>query len=156
MSQNIIKKLNFALAAILALAFVVVVSNQTAGADALPTATIVTGTVTDSSNTPIDGASVTVTCNSNVLNDTTNASGDYAVEFSPSSNCPNASVATVTATKGPLAGTNSDTVAAVTSRINLVVVDVQAVPEIGTIAGVASLAAAGGAIVYARRRQTQM
>ena len=143
------------IAAALAFALTVLAVPLTVSASVSPTATIVTGTVTDASDTPLAGASVTVSCNSSVQNDITNAAGDYYVEFDPSSFCPDGASATVTATKGSLSGTNSGKVNDVTTRVNLALVNVQAVPEIGTVAAISAMAVAGGALVYSRRRQMQ-
>ena len=112
--------------------------------------TFISGTVRQSGS-PVNGASVHVTCNSVFANDTTDATGAYGVLFS-ATDCPSGATATASATKGSASGSNSGSVAPHTA-LNLAIVDVNiALPEMGAITGALATVAAGGAFMVIRRR----
>jgi hypothetical protein len=119
-----------------------------------PTQTIVTGNVTHNGS-PVSGASVTVTCDGNILVDPlTDSDGSYQVTFIPSSLCPDESTATAVSTgPGGLHGSNSAPVTAVTTKINISTVNVSVVPELGMITAGSAAILGGGAFMIVRRRQ---
>lgn len=95
------------------------------------------------------GSVVTVTCGSQTSSPSTDNKGKFSTVFNITADCNKGT--NITGLSGDYNGT-----AKVANGFNtntLQMRRVEAVPEIGTIAGIASLAAAGGAIVYARRRQ---
>ena len=145
------KKLILSLIAAASFLAIPVISVSTAAAMGTPSETIVTGVVTNNSN-PVVGASVTVTCDGNVLTDTTDATGTYQVTYSPNTMCAKNTDAVVTATKGKLEGSNSGPVNAVTNKINLDVVNVSAVPELGFVTGTGAAVIGGGVLIAVRRR----
>ncbi len=112
--------------------------------------TVITGTVRGPENTTISGASVTVVCDGNVRNTSTNSSGDYIVTY-PSSECVQGDTATATATNGDGSGSNSGTVQRFTAvnglELDIAILDIAiAVPEFGIVTGVIS--ALGSGVVY--------
>jgi hypothetical protein len=117
--------------------------------------TEVAGTVTNSSTkATVAGASVVVTCgDSNVLDATTTTGGGYLVIF-PASECPDATTASVTASKGGASGSGSSTVYNFVANVNLAIVNVSIVPELGAITATGAGVAALGAFMFIRRRQT--
>ncbi|MEM4710893.1 MAG: carboxypeptidase-like regulatory domain-containing protein [Candidatus Woesearchaeota archaeon] len=117
--------------------------------NAAPT-TMVYGQVTDSSNNPVSGASVSVDCNGNILNTVTDASGMYYV-FYPALLCNVGDTAIVTVNYGDQTFTGTGTVDySKECRINVGVVNVQ-IPEFGVIA--AGLALIGAIAIFAIRRK---
>jgi hypothetical protein len=112
--------------------------------------TYIAGTITHNGS-PVSGASVAVTCNSNVLDSSTTVAGGYIVQF-PSGECPDSSTAGVAASKGALGGSNSGTVYGLTTDINLALVNVSLVPELGLITGVGAAVLGGGAFLVIRRQ----
>lgn len=113
--------------------------------------TYVAGTIT-SGGSPVTGASVTVVCNTNTLTATTTAGGGYIVEY-PASQCASGSTANVSASKGGKSGSNSGTVNGETANINLAIVNVSLVPELGIITGISAAVIGSGAFLVIRRRQ---
>lgn len=113
--------------------------------------TDVTGVIMDNGQ-PVKNAKVTVTCNNNTRRDKTNASGTYLVTFK-ASQCPDGATVNVTAQNGQKSGIGSATVAGVTTKLNVAVVNV-AVPELGSVVGmsVATLGAAGALFVIRRNQ----
>jgi hypothetical protein len=112
--------------------------------------TQVTGVISENGN-PIKNAKVTVTCNGTTKTDKTNKSGTYRVEYKEKK-CAKGSTVTVSAsTKDGKSGTSTGKADEVTTKLNVAVVNVS-VPEIGTIASIAALIVAGGAIFYVRNR----
>ena len=67
---------------------------------------LIAGKIYDSSNNEVDSASVTVTCNSNILNTNSLSDGTYAVKFNVSECDENSSVQ-VSASKDGMGGTGS-------------------------------------------------
>lgn len=125
---------------------------------AAPTATIVTGHVTDSAHKPVAGATVSVICNGITKADTTDATGLYEVQFTPVE-CPSGKIAQVVASKGGENGVNSGTIQPPhnTTTINIGVVDVKITPtpELGAVAAAAAALLGGGAFTVVRRRAQQ-
>jgi hypothetical protein len=120
-------------------------------ASSSPAITQVSGEVTHNGS-PVDGANVTVTCDSVTGNDTTDSDGGYLVTFAKA-DCPNGSTATSAASKGGLNGNNSGPVNKLSSKLNIAIVDVSVVPEFGLI-GLTGAALIGGAgFMVMRRRQ---
>ncbi len=119
-------------------------------ASASSTETIIAGTVTDSGS-PVDGASVTVTCNGVSENTSTTSAGGYGVQYIPASVCPEGSTATVAATKGSITGSNSGKVLSADDTLNVAIVNVAAVPELGVVGGLGAVVLGGGAMFLIRR-----
>ncbi len=119
-----------------------------------PTATAVSGTVTHNGS-PVAGANVTVNCVGNVLTDVTDAAGGYEVDYMPASLCPAEATASVSATLGDLSGSNSGPVGAVTSNLNVALVDVAVVPEMGVMLSIGAAFTGAGAFMVIRRRAAQ-
>jgi hypothetical protein len=101
---------------------------------------------------PVKGAVVTVTANGFVKGDVTDKSGAYFVQFSAKS-VPAGSTVTVQAFKGKKSGSNTGTAGALTTKLNVALVNVDMVPEFGMIAGGAALLIGGGAFLFMRRRR---
>ncbi|GIU70294.1 MAG: hypothetical protein KatS3mg002_1530 [Candidatus Woesearchaeota archaeon] len=117
--------------------------------NAAPT-TMVYGQVTDGNGNPMQGVPVTVTCNGNILNTTTDASGMYYV-FYPSLQCDVLDTATVEVTIGDTTYTGEGTVDfSKECRINIANVNLQ-IPEFGVVA--AGLALIGAIAIFAIRRK---
>jgi hypothetical protein len=112
--------------------------------------TYIAGTITHNGS-PVSGASVAVTCNSNVLDSSTTVAGGYLVQF-PAGQCPDSATAGVAASKGALGGSNSGTVDSLTTDINLALVNVSIVPELGLITGIGATIMGGGAFLVLRQR----
>lgn len=117
---------------------------------------IVQGLVSKPDNSPADGASVSVVCNSNTQTDTTDSSGFYFVQY-PDGDCVAGDTATVTATLGSLSGTNTGVM--VTNGYNpylvldVAIVHVPLIPEFGLITGAAALTASAGSFLFLKRRK---
>lgn len=119
---------------------------------ALAAQTNITGTVTNNGN-PVAAANVVVVCNSNSRSDDTDTSGGYLVQFT-AAECPSGKNATVVATKDNKGGTNSKTVTAQTSKLNVAIVNV-ALPEFGVVAGMGAAVIGGGAFMVIRKKQLE-
>lgn len=116
--------------------------------------THVDGVVSDA-NGVVKHAKVTVTCGSKTKKDNTNNGGYYHVKFNQS-DCPVGSTVTITAKKGDKTATAAASVNGAATTVNLKLGSaVTAVPEMGTYAGLAAVAAVGGSIVMVRRKQQQ-
>jgi len=111
----------------------------------------VAGTVSNSSGVPVSGANVSVNCDGYILTQTTSGGGGYQVSFD-AGKCPDSSTAVVTATKGNASGTKSGEIYNLTSTINLAIVNVSFVPELGVITGIAAVTLGGGAFLVIRRQ----
>jgi hypothetical protein len=111
----------------------------------------IAGTVTSKGN-PVSGASVSVTCDGHTLTSGTTVAGAYLVQF-PASDCPAGDTANVTATKSGASGSNSGTVNALGADINLAIVNVSIVPELGALTGVGAAVLGGAAFMAVRRKQ---
>ena len=105
----------------------------------------------------VSGANVTVTCDGNQLTTVTTGAGAYGVQFIPASLCPDGANATVAASKGSEDGSNSGTVNnAVNSDetlLNVAIVNVSLVPELGLLTGIVAVIVAGGSFMVIRRRK---
>ena len=112
--------------------------------------TDISGVVTHNGS-PITGANVTVVCNSYNGTSNTDNTGTYLVVFS-SAKCPNGDIAYVTATSGDLGGVNNGPVNALTARLNVSIVNVSLVPELGIVTGFGATIIGGGTFLYIRRR----
>ena len=112
--------------------------------------TDISGVVTHNSS-PITGANVTVVCNSYNGTSSTDNTGTYLVVFS-SAKCPNGDTAYVTATSGVLGGVNNGPVNALTARLNVSIVNVSLVPELGIVTGFSATIIGGGTFLYIRHR----
>lgn len=114
--------------------------------------THVDGVVSDSSGV-VKNAKVTVTCGSKTKKDNTNNGGYFHVKFNQS-DCPVGSTVTVSAKKGDKTGTAAATINGSATHVNIKIGEaVTAVPEMGTYAGLAAVAAVGGSLVMIRRKQ---
>ena len=111
--------------------------------------TDVSGVVTNNGQ-PITGAHVTVVCNNNNLTDNTDTTGTYVVQFTDTE-CPAGAKVTVVATDGSLGGTNSGVANALTTRLNVSIINV-ALPEFGVVTGIGAAIVGGGALMVIRRR----
>jgi hypothetical protein len=138
---------------LLFIATVFTVAALPAAALADPGVTDVTGVISFNGNPVGAGVTATVACHGNTLTDTTDASGTYLVEF-PQQDCPKNQTVTVSATVNGHNGSNTGKATRETNKINVAVVNVNVVPELGiiTAAGAGLIGAAGFMVV--RRRQT--
>jgi hypothetical protein len=115
--------------------------------------TIISGTVTHN-GVPVSGANVTVSCDGNVLNDTTNPAGGYVVDYASITLCPDTTTATAIATYGKLSGSDTKPVSQiVVGTLNVAVVPVSLVPELGLITGITATVLSATAFMIVRRRQ---
>ena len=114
---------------------------------------VVTGAVSNS-GAPVVGASVSVTCNSNVLNAITNVNGVYFVQYS-NVQCPVGQIVNVNASSGSMAGSNSGSMMAGSAvggvQVDVAVVNVPLVPEFGLITGAVTSLVSGGVFLLKRR-----
>ena len=115
--------------------------------------TVIAGTITKNGS-PVSGASVTVTCDSNVLTTTSTAIGTYGVTYTPASLCPAGATAHVTADSGGSSGSNSGKVYSEDDTLNVALVNVSILPELGALTGIGAAVLGGGAFMIARRRQS--
>lgn len=113
--------------------------------------THVEGVISDSAGV-VKNARVTVTCGSKTKKDNTNNGGYFHVKFNQS-DCPVGSTATISAKKDDKVGTAAKTIGGPTTSVNITLGSTTAVPEMGTYAGLAAVAAVGGGIVLLRRKQ---
>lgn len=113
--------------------------------------TDVSGTVSNN-GTPVKKAQVTVTCNGITKNTKTNASGAYLVQFSIKK-APANSPVTVTASKGSLSGSATGKVVGDTAALNVAIVNVSVLPELGAGAAIAAAVVACGGFFFIRRRK---
>lgn len=111
--------------------------------------TNVTGVVTYN-NMLVPDAHVTVECEGHTMQDITNDKGTYLVSFA-GDDCPKDSFVSVTAQKDSRGGSSSGYVVALTTKLNVTIINV-AIPEFGTIAGVSAAFTAGGAFLISRKR----
>jgi hypothetical protein len=135
---------------LLVAAFVAV--GVSAGVNAAPAETDVTGVVTENF-VAVAGAMVTVVCNGHTETDTSNAQGSYLVHF-VSADCPFGSTVKVTAVKAGKSGVSSGTVTGITTKLNLAIVNVS-IPEYGLIGTLMAGGAGLGLMTYMRRRKQQ-
>lgn len=116
---------------------------------------IVQGLISGSDNNPVDGASVSVTCNGNTQTATSNAAGFYSVQFA-NNVCTTGMNASVTATKnsqsGSASGVMQDGGTIGFLRLDLAVVHVPIVPEFGLITGLVALATSAGSYAFLKKR----
>lgn len=124
-----------------------------ASADASPGITDVSGAVTNNGN-PVNGASVQVNCNGNTLYDTSDFTGTYVVDFT-SGECPAGSIVTATATHGGESGTNTGDANPLTTRLNVAIINISIVPELGMITAGGAAILGGGAFLIVRKRQLE-
>jgi hypothetical protein len=113
---------------------------------------VVTGHVYDAGNSPVNGATVDVTCNSNVEHTTSNNLGLYIVSFTDDL-CPYDTAVHVVATKDTQTGSNDGYTcesADICDGIPVALVNVT-IPEFGVIAGVAALIGALAVFVFKRK-----
>jgi hypothetical protein len=122
-----------------------------AAAFAAPAQTIVTGTVTNNGH-PVNNAKVTVVCNNHSRTNKTGANGGYSVSF-PKKQCPDGTKVTVVAAKNKMGGVSNGTAAALTTQLNVAIVNV-ALPEFGIITGVGAMLAGAGMFMVMRRKHT--
>jgi hypothetical protein len=131
---------------------------------ALASSSNVTGVVYHNGS-PVDNATVTVTCNGHTETDTTGSNGVYDCEVSPISVWPAGAPFTITAVGpgglhgGPVAGSPTTIQptyvhsGAINTKVNLTEVDVSVIPEYGAIAGGAAIALGACAFLFIRRRR---
>lgn len=100
---------------------------------------------------PPTGSVVTVKCGSQTKNPTTDNKGKFSTTFNKTSDCTKGTV--ITGSFENYYGTSKVSNSYHTDTLQLR--KTEAVPEIGTIASIAAVVVAGGAIVYARRRTAQ-
>ena len=117
--------------------------------------TVVTGTITDSNSSVVDGATVKVVCEHLGVNSTqivsSGADGKYYAFFS-SLDCNAGDTAWAFASKGGDDGSNSGVVSLLgRCSINVATIDVQ-IPEFGVIAGAVALLGAVAGFVIIRRK----
>lgn len=108
------------------------------------------GTVVDSSNNPVQGANVTITCNSTVLNEVTDVNGEYSSTFA-NNLCDPTDTVFVTAEFNGETGSTSSPAGTGTLPLPLIVLSAVAVPEFGLITGL--VAAGGSALAYMKMRK---
>jgi len=145
------KKILFAIIALFAFAFAATAVHAVESCD--PSA-IVTGNVYLSDGvTPVDQASVVVLCGnaSNEMEATTDALGEYDVEYCDAALCSNHDMVTVTATKDDMTGSNTGHVCSDHGQcpFNVAIVDVT-IPEFGLVGAMIVLLAGIGIVAYRR------
>lgn len=123
--------------------------------------TFVSGVITDATNAnaPVDGASVTVTCNGHVQMTTSDSNGGYSAEFA-SSDCGYGDDVSVSATYDGLSGesssvtwyTENSQIGCLEMIIDVACVDVPLVPEFGLVIGLTTALGALGAFFLVRRK----
>ncbi len=151
MKDNIMKSL-FLSALLVVLPIVSSVTAQTID-------TVITGTVFDGGGNEVNGAAVTVVCDGNVRNTTTNSSGDYLVTY-PSSECVQGDTATASATAPEGSGSNTGTVERFTAgsglELDIAIINITlAVPEFGAIGGVLTAIGSGLTFLGLKRKFLQ-
>jgi hypothetical protein len=110
------------------------------------------GGVISYNGTPADkNVNVTVTCDKTTLTDETNRFGAYQVQFTQK-DCSKDSKVTVSATVDGVKGSTTGTVTKGDNVINLAIVKVNTVPELGLITGFTAAALGGGAFLGIRSR----
>ncbi len=118
----------------------------------------ISGTITNASNSPLSGASVTVICAGHQSLTTSGAplaAGDYSVTF-PTSKCPPGHTVSVSATFDGKTGTNSGTLTSSNQDLNINVatvnVQIDIVPELGAITGASAAVLGGAAFMVIRHK----
>ena len=99
----------------------------------------------------IGGASVTVTCNINVLTATSSSDGSYGVTY-PISNCNVGDTLTVEGSKGSLYGIKTGEIHEINSEFDFAIVNVPLVPEFGLFIGGLTILSAVGIFFFVRKR----
>jgi hypothetical protein len=114
---------------------------------------VVTGTIYDASHAPVNAATVTVTCNTNVETTTSNSLGLYIVDFVDST-CPFDTAVHVDATKDAMSGSNNGFTCASAEdcAIPVALIDVT-IPEFTMIA--VGLAMVGGVLGFVVLRRNK-
>ena len=141
---------------ILAVAAVFTVSMRTAFAvPPLFQVGVVAGVVSAPGGGPSVGANISVLCNGNTLNTTTDGSGLYEVSFTGGV-CEAGQNVTVTASKGGLTGIKNGTMQANGQagyvKIDVAIVNIPLVPEFGLITGAMTFLASGGVLFLIKKR----
>lgn len=118
--------------------------------------TDVRGVVTDN-GTPLDGAWVIIKCDGHGQATQTDSDGAYAVSYE-AFDCPAGSTVTVTASYYDKSCAGSGTATPISPEVNEAIINlncgaVAAVPEFGTVIGMAALAGGAGAMFVIRKRQ---
>jgi hypothetical protein len=122
-----------------------------AGIDDKPT--VISGIIyNQDKNHFVDGALVSVNCNSYKAAAYSSSDGRYGVVVPTSARCVEGDKVLVTATYGNLTGTNDGRVHDYGLVVNVAVVDIFMTPEFGAFAGVLTLVA-GVAIFFVVRRE---
>lgn len=113
--------------------------------------TRITGIVYDLNTlTAVEGVNVSIDCNSNVLDTTSNSIGQYTVIYD-SSECTVGDTFDVSAEKNGLYGSNIGVVHDKENELDLGVANVPMVPEFTTIVGIMTLMAAVGIFFVVRK-----
>jgi hypothetical protein len=116
--------------------------------------TRVTGIIYDSEGIVVHNAEITAECNGITMTDQTSASGWYSVYY-PQSECEAGAIATVTAVKGELTGTDTGIVKSGVKKscldLNLAIIKITMVPEFGAIIGMLTIISAVGVFFFVRR-----
>lgn len=118
---------------------------------------VVEGLVKNPDNTAAVGASVDVLCNGTTLNDTTDGSGFYFVQYADGV-CVEGETVNVSATLGGLTGNNSGvmTASGYTEglKLDVAIVHVPLVPEFGLITGALAMIGSAGSFLVLKRKNS--
>jgi hypothetical protein len=126
-------------------------TNYTCSSSNHKTPAIVTGNVTYTDGTYVDGAEVVVVCNNISKETITNELGDYYVEFT-SDECDYGSSVVVTATKDEVTGTNTGNTCKSFEDCEIPVALINVtIPEFTVIGGAIVLLAGIGIVIYRRK-----
>lgn len=108
------------------------------------------GTIYNGSGGVVNNALVTVICDSHVKRTHSASDGSYSVQYNVKQ-CPNGTIASVTATLGHKGGEKNAKVNGTTID-NVTIVNIS-LPEFGLAAGIGAAIIGGGAFLVIRRRQ---
>jgi hypothetical protein len=120
--------------------------------------TYVAGTISNEGS-PVDGATVEVTCNGHTNTTTSASDGSYSVEY-PNSECTDGDNVTVSATKDSLSGSNGDVewysedtqIGCLRMIVNVACANVPLIPEFGIVIGTLTMVSAIVAFFVIRKK----
>jgi hypothetical protein len=137
----------------------VLVPMASISADSAPVSTDSVEGYVSQNNSPATGATVTATCNGATGSTTTygnsgpESPGDYSLTLSPSGLCTSTDTVTVVAHKGGASGQTSQPYGSLgVGNVNIALVNVSIVPELGALTGAGAAILGGAAFMVVRRK----